>query len=91
MVMYTERQLDLAYAAYVVQLTKIKVEQGIEIFIPDREDFRKIYEAVWEDILEDDWYADDNSLRHQNMIEYILGFITPFVAYIVFALYQNLK
>lgn len=64
--MYTERQLDLAYAAYVVQLTKIKVEQGIEIFIPDREDFRKIYEAVWEDILEEDWYADDNdnNLRH---------------------------
>ena len=32
MVMYTEKQLDIAYAAYVVELTKIKVEQNIEIF-----------------------------------------------------------
>ena len=37
MVMYTEKQLDIAYAAYVVELTKIKVEQDIEIFIPPSE------------------------------------------------------
>ena len=63
MVMYTEKQLDIAYAAYVVELTKIKVEQNIEIFLPDREQFRKIYEAVWEEYYADEWWLDD-STRH---------------------------
>jgi len=63
MVMYTEKQLDIAYAAYVVELTKIKIEQNIEIFLPDREQFRKIYEAVWEEHYADEWWLDD-STRH---------------------------
>jgi hypothetical protein len=63
MVMYTERQLDKAYATFVTQLHRIKLEQNIDIFVPDREDFRRIFESVWEDIYSDEWWLDD-STRH---------------------------
>ena len=39
--MYTENQLDRAYATYLTNLHRIKLEQNIDIFIPDREEFRK--------------------------------------------------
>ena len=63
MVMYTERQLDKAYATFVTQLHRIKLEQNIDIFVPDREDFRRIFESEWEDIYSDEWWLDD-STRH---------------------------
>ena len=64
MVMYTEEQLDRAYATYITNLHRIKLEQNIEIFVPDREEFRKIFEDVWEEIYADDWWLDENSTRH---------------------------
>jgi len=63
MVMYTERQLDVAYAKFVAGLYEIQERTGVDIFIPEREDFRKIYEDVWEEIYADEWWLDDTT-RH---------------------------
>ena len=59
MVLYTEAQLDRAYEIYVKELLQVKIIQGIKIPIPDREEFRKIFEETWEQQLEDDFWLGE--------------------------------
>lgn len=46
MILYTERQLKVAYQKYLGRLMHANV-QGIEVPFPTLEDFRKIYEDEW--------------------------------------------
>lgn len=65
MLMYTEKQLEEAYAIFVYALVKIRNAQKILVEIPELEEFRNIYEEGWEEILNDEWYFDgDDSTRH---------------------------
>jgi|TARA_Y100000033_G_scaffold741_1_gene700 hypothetical protein len=59
MVLYTEAQLDQAYEIYVKELLQVKIIQGIKIPIPDREEFRTIFEETWEQQLEDDFWLGE--------------------------------
>jgi hypothetical protein len=46
MILYTERQLKVAYQKYLGRLMHANV-QGVEVPFPTLEDFRKIYEDEW--------------------------------------------
>jgi hypothetical protein len=46
MLLYTERQLKLAYEKYIQNLITTN-RQGIEIPLPGLEEFRDIFEAEW--------------------------------------------
>ena len=56
--MYTEKQLEESYTIFVFGLVEIRNKQKVPIDIPTLEDFRKIYEEGWNQILEDEWYFD---------------------------------
>jgi len=58
MLMYTEKQLEESYTIFVFGLVEIRNKQNVPIDIPTLEDFRKIYEEGWNQILEDEWYFD---------------------------------
>lgn len=58
MLMYTEKQLEESYTIFVFGLVDIRNKQKVPIDIPTLEDFRKIYEEGWNQILEDEWYFD---------------------------------
>jgi len=58
MLMYTEKQLEESYTIFVFGLVEIRNKQKVPIDIPTLEDFRKIYEEGWNQILEDEWYFD---------------------------------
>jgi|TARA_Y100000052_G_scaffold26394_1_gene31228 hypothetical protein len=47
MILYTEKQLQIAYIEYVRQLYTLK-ETGIDCGIPTLEEFRSIYEEAME-------------------------------------------
>ena len=46
MLLYTERQLKLAYEKYIQNLITTN-RQGIEVPLPGLEEFRDIFEAEW--------------------------------------------
>lgn len=64
MIMYTEKQLEESYAVFIHRVIEIRNIQKVLLDIPSLEEFRLIYESGWEEILDDEWYLDDNNTRH---------------------------
>jgi len=48
LLLYTEEQLKYAYIDYIRKLEKNNYENKIQVKVPTLEEFRVIYEDVWE-------------------------------------------
>lgn len=48
MILYTERQLKIAYIQYVREVEKQNYAGGVQIPVPCLEEFRLMYEEDWE-------------------------------------------
>lgn len=61
MIMYTEKQLNESYANFLQSLKRLPPMLGIRL-IPSLEEYRtEIFEPGWEQIMEDDFWSDDDN------------------------------